>query len=301
MSERAGLSDKSVATSASTTGNDNLSTYVNQPIQKDKSKDKSQDKTPGLTTLDTEVAIGGGALLLGGGYVAYEGLGDLKSLNSGINGQLSGLNSQIGKGLGTLQGDITGLEAQLPTLQLGLQSGLTSLGGIQQELGALNTNLTTLESKGLTSPTALSLESTTKGSASNLGTAAIAHVHATPGGSASFSSEHLSLASHTEPLKLMPHADFRTALEHGPGLGTMSAFHGFGLGSVQLKEHTGGGMFHAKAGAPEIHAPEIHAPGMHAPGMHAPGMHAPGMHAPGIHIAAQVHAPMVRAAHVKVK
>jgi hypothetical protein len=267
MSDKAALTEKPSATTTAA-GNDNLAAYADKRPQKDTKKDNN---VPGLTTLDVEVGLGGGALLLGGGYVAYEGLHEVKSLNSGLNLQLSNLNSQIGTGLGTLQGDITGLEGQLPALKLGLTSGVTSLAGIQQELGTLNTNLTGLETtslkgQGLTSLQTSAMTSSEHGrmfqaAIGNKSMQSIQAVHAfSPG------------AGH---LTLIPHTDFRSALERGPAaIGTMSTFHG--LGNFHLKEHMNGAVLHAKPGIAN-------------------------MHVEAIHIAAPVKAPMVRATHVKVK
>jgi hypothetical protein len=298
MSDKSVLTENTSAPTNGAPGNKDLSaTYANQRPD----KDKSQDKVPGLTTLDVEVGLGGGALLLGGGYVAFQGLNDVKSLNS----QLGSLNSQIGAGL-------TGLESQLPDLKLGLTTGLTELGGVEQQLGALNTNLTTLGGEALTGLGATPVETTTIAGTSAIKTAPGAVTEATMApavaktGAAHNASGAEQLGKHgqmfqeaiakgepmhggTGNLTLIAHADFRSALERGPAEGSIgSSFHG--LGNIGLKEK-GATSLYAKAGTPEIHAGAVHAGAIHAGAIHAGAIHATAIHA--------VRAPMIHAPHVK--
>jgi hypothetical protein len=308
MTDKSVVTDKtSTPTSASQVNKDLSATYANQRPD----KDKSHDKVPGLTTLDVEVGVGGSALLLGGGYVAFEGLKDVKSLNA----QLGSLNGQIGSGL-------TGLESQLPDLKLGLTTGLTELGGVEQQLGALNTNLTTLGGEALTGLGAKPTESTASisktaiTSAPGAVTEVSATTAATKAGAMHSASNAEQLGKHGqmfqeavtkgEPihgaashLTLMAHADFRSALESGSAEGSItSSFHG--LGTVGLKEK-GTPALYAKGATPEVHAGIAHAGALHAGAIHAGAIHAGMIHAGAIRATAihAVRAPMIHTPHVK--
>ena len=306
MTDKSVLTDKTSAPSGASQGNKDLSaTYANQRPD----KDKSQDKVPGLTTLDVEVGVGGSAVLLGGGYVAFEGLKDVKSLNA----QLGSLNSQIGSGL-------TGLESQLPDLKLGLTTGLTELGGVEQQLGVLNTNLTTLGGEALTGLGATPAETTALTSKSAITSApgAVTEVSATSATSAATKAGSVHSASNIEQLgkhgqmfqeavakgepihgaashlTLMAHADFRSTLESGSAEGSIaSSFHG--LGNVGLKEK-GSPALYAKGGTPEVHGGIVHAGAIHAGAIHAGMIRAGAIHATAIHA---VRAPMIHTPHVK--